>query len=90
LLSALNCYPDNSATKENLCGSIKRECNRGECPSRGVFCDQEWKCGWNQAAIDAFTPDQKRSILAQRAVGAATPLVVSVSIVAATIVLAFF
>ena len=86
---ALNCYPDNPQSKENLCGRIKNECNRGECPSRGVFCDEDNKCGWNQEQIDGFTDAKKKAILAQRAVSAASSLTASLVAVVATAVFLF-
>lgn len=66
-LDALNCEPDNNDGKHDLCYAIKKECNRGECPSRQVYCDQDETCGWNDAAIAAYTPEQKKAILAMRA-----------------------
>jgi hypothetical protein len=71
-LDALNCEPDNNDGKHDVCYAIKKECNRGECPSRGVFCDQDEKCGWNAAAILAYTADEKKAILAMRAVTSST------------------
>jgi hypothetical protein len=65
-LDALNCDPDNNDGKHDVCYAIKKECNRGECPSRGVFCDQDEKCGWNDDAIAKYTEEEKKTILAMR------------------------
>lgn len=85
---ALNCYPDNTAAKYRFCGRIKNECNRGECPSRGVFCDLNDACDWDDKQISEFTDIQKASILAQRVVSPASRLALAASLAVLAAVLA--
>jgi hypothetical protein len=86
---ALNCNPDNNDGKHDICYAIKKECNRGECPSRGVFCDVDETCGWNDAAIAAYSDADKAAILAMRAEESGSASTSSIAIFAVSIAIAF-